>query len=607
MGMAKPGTFPGDAGISREEYRRWFEQIAEMNANTIRVYTIHPPAFYEELLRFNESHEETLYIMHGVWIDEEPLEETLDAFTSEIVETFQAEMQDAVDVIHGNAELPERPGHASGSYEADISPYVTSWVIGIEWYPFMVEHMLEEYPELGDYDGTYTHTENADPIEYWLAEQLDVLFAYEADTYASMRPFSFTNWVTTDVLDQPAEPSEQEDMASVNADAIHVRGAAEETGQFASYHVYPYYPDFLNLEEDYVNYEGYDGEPSNYAGYLNDLKEAHDMPVLIAEFGVPASRGNTHSNPYGWDQGNHSEVDQGEINAHLFREIRDQEFLGGLIFTWQDEWFKRTWNTMDYDNPDRRPFWSNAQTNEQQFGLLSFDTHAVRIDGSGEWEDETILSEVDGEQLAAFHDERYLYFRYEAEGELPEEVVLYVEVRPDTDDDFRITLRPGEGVMEVIGDYDTFYYHYNEELEETEDPDAFHPIRLALNREQIRPDTGEVLPFEYEETGTLQEGIGDPDDEAYDALTDFAWSEENGLVELRIPWMMLNAKDPSQREFMGELEPAMDQSIFIEDIGLRVEQGSSLSGRYAWETWGEPPSEERLKQSYGIIQELFSE
>lgn len=39
MGMAKPGTFPGEAGITEEEYYRWFEQIGEMNANTIRVYT----------------------------------------------------------------------------------------------------------------------------------------------------------------------------------------------------------------------------------------------------------------------------------------------------------------------------------------------------------------------------------------------------------------------------------------------------------------------------------------------------------------------------------------------------------------------------------------
>ena len=56
---------------------------------------------------------------------------------------------------------------------------------------------------------------------------------------------------------------------------------------------------------------------------------------------------------------------------------------GGLVFSWHDEWFKRTWNTMDYDHPDRRPFWDNIQTNEQHFGLLCFDRHErLGLDGN---------------------------------------------------------------------------------------------------------------------------------------------------------------------------------------------------------------------------------
>ena len=46
MGMAKPGTFPGEAAITEEEYYRWFEYIGDMNANVISVYTLHPPGFY---------------------------------------------------------------------------------------------------------------------------------------------------------------------------------------------------------------------------------------------------------------------------------------------------------------------------------------------------------------------------------------------------------------------------------------------------------------------------------------------------------------------------------------------------------------------------------
>ncbi|MEA2120651.1 hypothetical protein, partial [Halovibrio sp. HP20-50] len=83
--------------------------------------------------------------------------------------------------------------------------------------------------------------------------------------------------------------------------------------------------------------------------------------------------GRTHTGPMGMHQGMVSEKEQGEFIQRMFEDMLDTNYMGGLIFTWQDEWFKRTWNTMDFDNPNRRPYWSNAQTSEQQFGLLSFD------------------------------------------------------------------------------------------------------------------------------------------------------------------------------------------------------------------------------------------
>ena len=60
IGMGKPGAFPGEAAITEEEYYRWFKQIADMNANTIRVYTLHPPGFYRALAKYNEEHPKTI-------------------------------------------------------------------------------------------------------------------------------------------------------------------------------------------------------------------------------------------------------------------------------------------------------------------------------------------------------------------------------------------------------------------------------------------------------------------------------------------------------------------------------------------------------------------
>jgi len=101
IGMARPGTWPGEAAISESEYYRWFKYIGEMGANAIRVYTLHPPEFYKALYLYNRQAEEPLYLFHGVWIKEESLDKTLDAYLPENTLPFDEEMQRIVDVIHG--------------------------------------------------------------------------------------------------------------------------------------------------------------------------------------------------------------------------------------------------------------------------------------------------------------------------------------------------------------------------------------------------------------------------------------------------------------------------------------------------------------------------
>lgn len=645
MGMAKPGTFPGEAAITREEYDRWFKAIGEMNANAIRVYTLHPPAFYDALKSYNESAAKPLYVFHGVWIDEEPLAETLDASDETITKNFQSEIKQIVDVIHGNAEVEPKPGHAAGAYKSDISPYVIGWIIGIEWLPEMAAEMKGIYPDLGDYDGTHLYTEGANPMEHWLAGQLDMLAEYELSTYQSMRPLSFTNWVTTDNLEQPSDPGDKEGIASIDPNHLKLKGQLKEAGMFASYHVYPYYPDFLNLEEKYTEFIDHRGERNNYAGYLKDLKDSHELPILIAEFGVPASRGKTHDNPFGWNQGFISEQQQGDIAVRLFEDILNEGMLGGLVFTWQDEWFKRTWNTMDYDNPDRRPFWSNAQTNEQQFGLLSFDRHKVKVNGKDDWQSGEEIYTGGAKSMKSVsmdHDERYLYIKTEFNENSrdwwnKEDFHLYLSVRdgkgidvpiaPDSifQADFDVAIKGKEDAhLLVAGDYDTFYFDYAERLKmidkSPEDIEAwFHPIRLALNKEFTRPDTGEVIPFSSYETGVLQYGIADPKDPDYDSLNDWHYMEDTGILEIRIPWLLLNAKDPSQLQFMGEMrQEGIGSSITIKGIEAGVvltdKKGElvdsfdvSKPAMYSWEPWNMPESQERLKQSYFILQDAFED
>ncbi|MFD2129922.1 hypothetical protein ACFSKI_01445 [Pseudogracilibacillus auburnensis] len=664
MGIAKPGHFPGETAITKEEYARWFEMISEMNANAIRVYTIHPPPFYEALYEHNLDREEPLYLFHGVWVNEEELVRKNNAFDEEVTKDFKEEIKRIIHIIHGNAELENRAGHASGSYHYNISPYVLGWIIGVEWDPEVVVSTNQKNSTKRSFDGNYFIVNEASPFEVWLAEMMDYTATYEAETYHTQRPLSFTNWVTTDLLDHPSEPIEKEDMVSVDPNVIKTKEAFYP-GVFASYHIYPYYPDFLNIEEKYISYLDHRGEKNNYAGYLHDLREHHKMPVLVAEFGIPASRGMTHKNIYGMNQGFHSEQDQGKYVSKLYEDIITEKMAGGLVFTWQDEWFKRTWNTMDYDNPDERPYWDNIQTNEQHFGLLSFDPQTeetlIKLDGKiDDWEareEKTIYIGNDDmiKQIFMTSDERGIYVRMEfdpnkwnvkeqdtfllldttkEQGQSSEQDIKNLETEGI---DFVVKIEDKQSAnVRIDSYYDTFYYHYGEMLQmipqapyaKEKNNGIFHPIRFALNKEMSIEKDGKTMtyPFESYETGKLTNGNGNPQSEQFNSLADYYLDEEKGIFELRLPWLLLNFKDPSKKEIMGDIwsEDGIESSRRIDGIeiafvitdldGKTVEiipktKNNELSNwlHYTWENWEEPTYHERLKKSYFMLQETYGE
>src|SRR5438309_6301340 len=140
MGATTPGHFPGELSVSKEEYARWFRLIKDMNVRVVRVYTILPPGFYQALVEFNRTQADPLWVMHGIWAPEEELigtdEKGRNAFSPDIIAAFRAEIVDAVRAIHGDLVRAPAPGHASGVYDADISPYLLGYLVGTEWYPY---------------------------------------------------------------------------------------------------------------------------------------------------------------------------------------------------------------------------------------------------------------------------------------------------------------------------------------------------------------------------------------------------------------------------------------------------------------------------------------
>jgi hypothetical protein len=256
LGSTIPGRQPGEVAATREDYDRWLSGIGDLGARVVRIYTILRPDFYDALDAYNSGHpDRPLFFIQGIWLPgEDEFAASGNAYAPGVTDTFKSEIDDAVDVVHGDAKLPERRGHASGTYGSDVSRWLLAYSIGIEWDPYAVQSTDRKNAGVAPYHGRYfTASSNATPMESWLASMLDHTAADEAKRGWS-RPLTFTNWLTLDPLHHPYEPLPQEDLVSVDATRIAATDAWPG-GFFASYHAYPYYPDFMRLTPSYQHYK----------------------------------------------------------------------------------------------------------------------------------------------------------------------------------------------------------------------------------------------------------------------------------------------------------------------------------------------------------------
>ncbi len=643
IGATEPGLFPGDLTISYDTYYRWFGYISEMNCNCIRIYTLMPPQFYQALGDFNKKAKNKLYLYQGIWVNEEDIERLSDTYAEneKILNDFMTDAVNLVNVIHGKAKIAETAGEAYGTYNTDVSPWLVGWIIGIEWDPNFVINTNNQHPDKKDYDGEYLYTQTASPFEAFLCRVGDALIKHEAETYKFQVPLAFSNWITTDPLTHPNEPHFDEDKATVNTENVKCRNFGP--GMFASYHIYPYYPDSLNYQEDYLEYTDDSGKVNTYEAYLEDLKLAHTMPIIVAEFGIPTSRGMGHESVMGYNQGMVDETAQGAMLIDMLGSIENAKYAGGIVFTWQDEWFKRTWNNVMFDIADRRPYWSNIQTTEQCFGLLAFDpgkeSMAAYVDGDvSEWKNTQPTVTTGQGKLYIKSDERYLYIMLDAGNYDFEKDTLLIPINTiadqgnlkaaqynaefDTAADFLIYIN-GKDNSHIYVDryYDAFNYYFleskklsdikAEENAGVKNSGMFDIMRLCYGYNLTVKGTNQVVPDKAYETGKLRYGNGNPKAQEYKSLSDFYF--KNGKLEIRIPWQLLNVMDPSGKQQISDfrktqvISPQAYQSF---DFGFAYRTGTeslkiTLGGSYEYNGWNTPTWHERLKPAYYELQNYF--
>lgn len=624
LGVALPGRFPAEFPEELWLYRAWLELLSAMGANAVRTYTLLPPAFYQALLGHNQAHpKRPLYLFQGVWT-ELPEEEGYADWEGPFLEKFLLEGWEVLDALHGNLRRPPKPGHAHGDYTADVSPWTLGLLVGREFEPYSVAAYNQRH-QGRTYRGRFLEAlPGASPFEAYLAEVLDRLAQYEGEAYGSLRPMGFVNWPTLDPLTWPSEASFQEEYLlrkargerveppregplheedTVSLDPTHLRPLpGNPLTLFAAYHVYPYYPDFLVNEPTLAG--------GRYRNYLERLKAHHGaMPLLIAEFGLPSSRGLAHFHPEGFHHGGLSEEAQATGVAALWQDIATLDLAGGIAFAFLDEWFKKNWLFVDLEYPpERDPLWHNLLDPEENYGLLAATARGpFRLDGNPEeWAKAPFLLQEEGRFLKAHADAEYLWLLYR--GPLP--LRLYLDTVPGgvpvsegfgAEFDLEIGQEEGRLLIEKA------YYPYQEldhGLPGTEylsfrgftrpGEGPFVPFVLEPNRRRTGRD-GTDYPRVIYELGALKRGQ-DPEG-ARDPTADYALGED-GLVELRLPWGMLLITDPSSRTAWYAPRP-----IPIEGIRLLLPGGKPLF--FTWATWETPGFALRLKPLYFHLKALW--
>jgi len=195
--------------------------------------------------------------------------------------------------------------------------------------------------------------------------------------------------------------------------------------------------------------------------------------------------------------------------------------------------------------------------------------------------------------------------------------------------DFLVQLQGKDNSRVLIDSYyDTFYYDYGHilkmiptlEYANKKNNGVYHPIQLTLNKEMsIDKVEGTIsVPFSSYETGKLHFGNGNPTAEDFNSLSDFYMKD--GVLELRLPWLLLNVKDPSRKEIMGDIwsKEGINSSETIDEISVKiivsnsqnevvqsVPQSTGTWMNYTWDNWDQLLFHERLKKSYDIMQDAF--
>lgn len=630
---AKPGVFPSENIVKEDEYLRWIQYIYDMGINCIRVPNLMSQNFYNSLEKFNKDKENPIYLMQGIYFDEVNLKDGYDAQSDNLKEIFKKNIKLIIDSIHGNPYNFDKPDIVQ-FYDTDISKYLLGYTIGIE---FAKNDLI--YTEIMNdkkiYNGKYLYTnDKASSFESYMAQMGDYLADYELEMYKKQSLISFTGSSSYHIVSSRsnlngesviAKDDEIEDIKDyMNPENIKIKKKLK-TGIFATYNVYPSYSEIKQ-------YQG------NIDYYFEKINEYHKIPVVIGEFGIPSSRSAGNFNADIHNKGYINEKEQGEALVEVYKAIKSANCAGSFIFEFQDSWHNSSWNTKESKILDRSPYWSDAQTYSQHFGLMTFDPGEKESicypdDSISEWKDEDIVSKNDNISLYTKSDERYLYFMAKSSDRLDfskKDIYIDLDTTPksgcnnssqfklefDSPIDFIVSIKDKKNAMVLVHEYyNRFNFYENKKynqvrpdlIKHIKDMDEFAPIFIEVRPKMYVKSLGGFLEKVSYETGKLVHGNANPKNKDFNSVSDFYINDN--YIEIRIPWGLLNFMDPSTKQIQDDFyEVFKTKPLMIKDIsiGLTVKEEEKTIDRlssaiYPLDGWFMPKYHERLKESYYIV------
>jgi hypothetical protein len=311
------------------------------------------------------------------------------------------------------------------------------------------------------------------------------------------------------------------------------------------------------------------------------------------------------------NHGGLTEVQQGEMNVRLLKNINSAGCGGGMVFSWIDEWFKRTWlfDPIKSEPDIRMTLWHSIASAEENFGLIAFEPappvfktcqltkNIERIPKVSAAADPLffhIKIELNAPMLST--DSIWIgmdtYNESTGESVLPNSVVTLLR------SEFALLVKSDSAKLYVTRDYDLFGIWYirnnanpNQVFHSTvTDGAPWHLLRLKYNFE----DTA------FQKTGHLK--VRKPGEIA--TSLDAVWFNGNE-INIRIPWHYLNFTDPSARLVMNDNRSTPEREVALSDgiaMTISYKKETVQTGRFVWDIWNQvPATTERIKPGLAIV------